>query len=160
MREQGTPVTLITHGFARLEEEPRSGGSPDRIVEDVATGERWILEIKTRMKGTARDYIPVSHKLQMIGLCEAYNLPFAHYACWTPYQCVQFARIDYDREEMWTKRLLPAVKEYNDFIFNDVTPPRMGSKVKQERLAAIDDYTEISPIVPKHKGGDNNSCSN
>jgi hypothetical protein len=157
MREQGTPVKLITHGFAQLEEDPRSGGSPDRIVECLTTGTRWVLEIKTRMKGDARLYVPNSHKLQMIGLCEAYKLPFAHYACWTPNQCIQFARMDYDREEMWVKRLLPVVKEYKDWIFNQVKPPRMKVRVKQERLAAIDDYVRISPIVAIDESSDDDT---
>lgn len=43
----GVDVELETACFASDPSDKRMGGSPDRIVIDKKTGERWLLEIKT-----------------------------------------------------------------------------------------------------------------
>jgi hypothetical protein len=43
----GTQVRYSVESFRSDWQDHRLGGSPDRIVEDVGTGERWLLEIKT-----------------------------------------------------------------------------------------------------------------
>ncbi len=43
----GQPVTFEIDGFRKDWQDHRLGGSPDRIVTDTETGERWLLEIKT-----------------------------------------------------------------------------------------------------------------
>lgn len=61
----GVDVELQTACFASDPSDKRMGGSPDRIVEDKKTGERWLLEIKTCPGGDMRTEIPVTHLLQV-----------------------------------------------------------------------------------------------
>ncbi len=147
MAMAGRRIIMRTHGFRRFAEDPRSGGSPDRVVEDLDTGEKWILEIKTRIDAPLREEVPASHKLQCVGLCEAYGLPFAHYVCWTPDEALQMVEIHYDRELLWEQMVFPLIREFNDLIETDVEPTRMPRGLKAEREAAINEWVDCHPIL-------------
>ncbi len=64
----GVDVELEMHCFASDPHDKRVGGSPDRIVRDKKTGERWLLEIKTCPGGDMRTEIPLTHLLQVVSL--------------------------------------------------------------------------------------------
>jgi YqaJ-like viral recombinase domain len=59
------PVRFEIESFRRDWQDHRLGGSPDRIVIDAETGERWLLEIKTCPGGDMRTEIPIGHLMQV-----------------------------------------------------------------------------------------------
>ena len=79
----GQPIRFYTDVFKTDPQDHRLGGSLDRIVEDVKTGDRWLLEIKTCPDGDMRTEIPTAHLCQMHGLCHTHGFDKANYFCWS-----------------------------------------------------------------------------
>jgi len=128
------PVLLGKHGFRRYAEDPRIGGSPDRICEDPATGEKWVLEIKTTTPSKLRDEVPYTHMCQMQGLMAIYGVKEAHYACWGEDHGLFIARIPFS-EEFWFSHLFPALSFFCDLWDGGGEVPRFkkGEGVERKR---------------------------
>ncbi len=145
MRTCGKKVRLIPDSFQHDSADVRLGGSIDRIVEDEETGERWVLEIKCVSTGEVRNFIPLTHKLQMMGLCEAYDLPYAHYIAWTPDEGVYLAEFRYD-EELWRETIFPLLVQFANWRDQKVIPPRTSSGTKLFITDAVDAGVHIEEI--------------
>lgn len=100
----------------------RLGGSPDRLVTFCATGETVLLECKTCWAGSVREEIPISHKIQMFGLCHTYELSKAHYACWSASSGVCFGEVTF-ADDLW-ECVYPYLKTFADNWSNKVVPGR------------------------------------
>lgn len=141
----GERVQLDTDGFRNDPSDWRLGGSPDRIVTDPKTGERWLLEIKTCPGGDMRTEIPVSHLLQMHGLCHTYGLSKAHYFCWSQSQGCLIAEITWD-ERLWDRVLYPRYKTFADLWSVRALPERMTSEEKEFLIGSIQRFSHIQEI--------------
>ena len=136
---------MDTDGFRTDPSDKRLGGSPDRIVTDTDTGERWLLEIKTQPGANElREEIPVSHILQMHGLCHTYGLEKAHYICWCQHRGCLVAEILFD-PGLWDW-LYPHYKSFSDLWSVRALPGRMDSKQKQMLLDGIAERVRVVPI--------------
>jgi hypothetical protein len=137
-------VELAVDAFRSDPSDTRMGGSPDRIVIDKKTGERWLLEIKTCPGGNMRTEIPVSHLVQMLGLCHTYNLHKAHYICHSQGQGILLSEVYY-HPKLW-EYLAPKFRSFCDNWSIRAVPGRMDSKEKQEILDMVKQYSFISEI--------------
>lgn len=139
-----SPVTLFTDSFTYLEEDPRIGGSVDRIVECDRTGERWVLEIKTCPDGPMRTELPVSHNLQMLVLCKCLKLPKAHYIAHSQGQGI------FACEVTWEPELWGLIKDRLDYfatcVEHDVPVASMPSGFKDELTRRIKRLTHVKEI--------------
>ncbi len=147
MREFGYNIRMWSHGFHFDRKDERLGGSIDRVVECQDTGARWVLECKTSKYGAMRTEIPISHRIQMVGLCEAYALPFAHYICWSPNAGIMLARMDYDRHNLWQLCLFPRLRDFARLWALKQLPPRMSSSEKQDVIEACEKLIYVTPIT-------------
>lgn len=141
----GHRIQLKTHGYRRFTDDPDSGGSPDRIVVDLDTGASWPLEIKTRLHGGMRDFVPDSHKLQCVGIGVLFHSQFTDYCCWTPDEGILLSRIRWEKE-FWTDHLWPAIREFNDLWRCGEIPARMPNGLAAERRALIDEMVYATPL--------------
>lgn len=135
--------TMSTYGLREIPSMRGFAGSVDRIVTDKI-GNKWVLEIKTTRYGN-RGYVPVYHIVQCIALCEAMEVPFADYICWSePDDICYCVRIRYKKQiwEIIGNRMLNFFK----YVFNKKEPPRMNSKNKKILLAAIERYVWFEDI--------------
>lgn len=94
-----------------------------------------------------RTEVPISHRIQMVGLCEAYALPFAHYICWSPNAGFMLARVDYDKTNLWQLCLFPRLRDFARLWALKQLPPRMPSGEKEAVIAACDKWIYVSPIT-------------
>lgn len=96
----GNTYDVLLPSFSLYPRDSRFGGSPDGILTDRVTGEPLaLIEVKTRPgRHDTRGMVPVTHLVQMCGLLEIYNLPFAYYICSTYDESVQVARVEFDPE--------------------------------------------------------------
>lgn len=145
MQRAGYELQLDVDGFRADPQDHRLGGSPDRIVTDLVTGERWLLEIKTCPDGDMRTEIPVSHITQMHGLCHTYNLPFAHYLCWSQGQGILMCEVRWD-PTLWTHDLYPRYKQFADWWALRAVPERVEAEEKEKVLRRIKRKTRITEI--------------
>lgn len=140
----GVQVELEVDSFCSDASDSRMGGSPDRIVRDKLTGETWLLEIKTCPGGDMRTEIPISHLVQMLGLCHTYNLHKAHYICHSQGQGILLSEVYYD-PRLWTF-LAPKFRAFCDLWSIRAVPGRMDSAEKQEIIEQVKRYSFISEI--------------
>lgn len=145
MESKGYRIGMRSHGYRRFALDTDSGGSPDRLVTDLDTGQEWVLEIKTRLHHGIRDYVPESHLLQCVGLSRLYNAPFTDYMCWAPDDALFVSRITH-HPEFWYDYLWPAVTSFNDLWRSKTLPGRMPAKLKQQRQAAMKRFINCTHI--------------
>lgn len=145
MRAIGRPVTLWVDGFRRDWQDDRIGGSVDRLVTDDATGEEWVLECKTTPGGDLRYAVPVSHNLQMLGLCHTYRCNKAHYICWSEGQGIFLAEVTW-QPRLWSDWIYPRVAEFSDMVASKTLPPRMGAGEKEDLIGEIERLTTVREI--------------
>ena len=145
MAEKGVHVRLITHGYRRFADDPDSGGSVDRQVEDLATGERWVLEIKTRRYGGPREAMPPSHQLQCVALGELFKVPFVHYMCWSPDDAFHLIKVTW-ATEFWDFMLWPAIAAFNAQWRSKTIPENMPRGWKANRLDAMKRFIKQSQV--------------
>ena len=134
----GSPETvyMANHGFRRYPADPRIGGSPDRVCEDLRTGRKWILEIKTTTPSKLRDEVPYTHMCQMQGLMAIYGLDTAHYVCWGEDHGIFAAEVPFS-EEFWFEHLYPALAEFCNLWDGGGDVPRFKRGEGAERKRAI-----------------------
>jgi len=139
------PVLLYTDSFKVYAQDRRLGGSPDRIVFDAATGERWLLECKTAYADTMRDSVPAAHSLQMLGLCEIYGLDKAHYICSNYERGIYVAEVCWT-PGFWCNEVLPRLRQFADWWTLKQQPPQMKSEDKERLLELIEANTIVTEI--------------
>lgn len=145
MSYAGAFIRLDTDGFRTDPQDSRLGGSPDRLVTDLETGEKWLLEIKTQPGADElRDEVPVAHILQMHGLCHTYGLRKAHYFCWCMHRGFLLAEIHFD-PQLWT-RLYPRYKMFADLWSVRALPAKMSTREKENLLEMIEQMVEVCRI--------------
>ena len=145
MRMCGHNVHLHTDAFREDVDDHRFGGSVDRIVTDD-TGDKWVLEIKSRPEGEGfRDEIPETHLLQMLGLCHAYGLSKAHYICSTYGTTVFLAEVHFN-PGFWELHIYPRLREFGWYWGLRREPPRMKSADKLQLLKLIHENCIVTPI--------------
>ena len=143
----GSDIAMDTDAFRSDASDHRIGGSPDRIITDLTTGDRILLEIKTQPGANElREEIPVSHILQMHGLCHTYGLTRAHYICWCQHRGCLLSELTWD-PRLWDF-LYTYYKEFADMWAIRAIPARMCSERKQLLLDTITLYTTITAIHP------------
>lgn len=91
-----------------------------------------------------RTEIPVTHLLQMLGLCHTYDLHKAHYISSSYGQGILVSEI-YFKPRLW-KFLAPRMKQFCDWWSIRVLPPRMDAREKEEILREIKDGCFIDEI--------------
>lgn len=124
--------------FNWLPGDERFGGSPDGIVSDGS--QRWLLEVKTRPnQPELREEIPVTHLVQMLGLCKIYDLPFAHYICHTYNVGIQLARVEFD-DALWTE-VYRRLQMFALCFEKHIKPPKSDTK---QFTQFIRDHTHIT----------------
>ena len=138
------PVQLWVDDFRSYAEDRRLGGSPDRLVTDES-GECWLLECKTAYADQMRDSVPPCHSLQMLGLCQIYDLDKAHYICSNYERGIYLAEVTW-RPNFWRREVYPRLKEFADWWTLKELPPPMPSGEKQELLELIEDNTFVTEI--------------
>ena len=142
----GQDVDLLVEHFASDSADPRIGGSPDRIVTDRATGEKWLLEIKTQPGATeVRTEIPITHLLQMHGLCHTYGLPKAHYICWCQSKGIFIAEVLF-HPNLWDF-LYPRYKDFASLWAYGIVPGRMDSQEKQTIIDYVNSHVIVREIA-------------
>lgn len=145
MLQSGKRVSFNLPAFASDPSDRRLGGSPDGVVTDLDTGEKWLLECKCSPGGKLRTEIPISHLTQMHGLCHTLELPFAHYICWSPGEGFLLSEI-YFHKKLWNKVLYPRYKAFADLWALRQIPERMSGDEKEELIEQILSYCSIAPI--------------
>lgn len=141
------PVKLYTDSFRSDWQDKRLGGSVDRICRNEQ-GEEWILEIKTTPGSPVmRDEIPISHLLQMHGLCHTYKVQKAHYFCWTASVGILMAEVMF-ADELWDEILYPRYKSFADMWALRTLPARntMSKDDKEEFIEDIRACCSIEPV--------------
>lgn len=145
MRRIGYQIELLCDGFRDDPADHRLGGSVDRIVVDQASGDRWLLEIKTCPGGDMRESIPHAHLLQMWGLCHAYGLDRAHYICSSYGQGLLLAEVTW-KPGYWERDVLPRLQQFCEWWENAQMPPRMNSQEKVDLIELVYEASIITPI--------------
>lgn len=142
-----TGLKPFVHGFKLHPGTPHFGGSIDRLIYDTETDKVWALEVKTRPKGDYREVVPIYHKLQMVGICECYELDRCDYVCWSPSDStVTVSTLTYDKV-LWTDLLKPALTEFYEWRTNKSIVPRMKAALKRERTEFILDHVKcVAPV--------------
>lgn len=148
MRNNQEPVTLSCEGFRELDDDPRSGGSVDRIVTSDRTGDQWVLEIKCRPKGDTRTEVPISHICQCVMNAIAYKCDFSDYISFSPETREVFiSRITFDKQALWDRFLIHKIRNFNDlWQANEYYPPRMRAGERQANASVVKTYTHTRPI--------------
>lgn len=143
------PVVLWTDSFRHEPSDKRIGGSVDRIVtrEDMP-GEKWVLEIKTAPNADMRSEIPISHLIQMHGLCHTYQLPYAHYFCWSMGQGSLLSKVEW-HPDLWSEVIYPRYKEFADLWAIRALPARMTGGEATDLKEEIRAMTFITTITPE-----------
>ena len=137
--------TLELPALGVLAEDPRFGGSPDGILTHKETGERYLLEVKTRPgQPEMREEIPVTHLLQMLLLCRIYDLVAAYYICSTYDVGLQVAHVSF-KPELWPEiyrrmRLLALMYE------KGVKPKKQAAGDREKLTSFIREHTVITSI--------------
>lgn len=144
MHMNDCPVQLWTDYFRKDWQDHRLGGSVDRIVT-LPSGLKWVLEIKTTPNADLRNEVPLTHLIQMLGLCHTYKLDYAHYISWSMSQGFLLAHVSYD-ERLWDNVCYPEFKKFADMWALRQVPERVDSKNKRRILEAIQHYTHIEPV--------------
>ena len=139
------PVTLYTNAFTRLPQDPRMGGSVDRIVECDRTGERWVLEIKTCPDGPMRTELPVTHNLQMLFLCKTLGMKKAHYIAHSQGQGIFLAEITWD-DSLWDKFIFPRLQYFADKFDSNEPPLKMERGEKDHLIDVIKRRTHVKEV--------------
>lgn len=140
----GVDVELEVHCFASDPSDRRIGGSPDRIVRDKLTGERWLLEIKTCPGGDMRTEIPITHLVQMLGLCHTYGLHKAHYICWSQHQGILISEVYFHPQLV--QQVFRWLTEFADLWSVRALPGRMEKGEREKREFIIRQGCFISEI--------------
>lgn len=144
--EYGLKVKLFVDAGRDDEADDRFGGSVDRVVE-LCTGRRFVLECKTCYSKTPRTEIPHGHILQMLGLCHAYGLPYAHYACYQEGIGFFLARVDFD-PSLWRDHIYPRLCQFAEWRAAGVLPPNMPAAEKVALIKTIFELSTVSSIEP------------
>jgi hypothetical protein len=138
-----TTLELRTYSFATYQDDPRFGGSPDRICVDYEAMKSHLLEVKCTFPPRERTEVPLSHLVQMQGLLAIF--PMLDVADYVSYQAdlsggdndsVFLARTDFS-EELWFKHLLPGLCVFAHYVEMNEEPPRMSPKGKKELKSAV-----------------------
>ncbi len=145
MRFCGVNIVLTSEAFRQHPQDRRLGGSVDRIVHDLDTGEEWILEIKTCPGGAMRTEIPISHIVQMHGLCHTYGVHKVHYFCWSQCQGALISELRFD-DTLWTDVLYPRYRDFANLWALRIVPPRASKEEKDDLIEEIKARTYISEL--------------
>jgi len=130
------PVQLSVDAFVKDPDDPRIGGSVDRLVTD-SNNDRWVLEIKTQPDADyVRNEVPITHLLQMLGLCHAYGYDKAHYICSAYGHGIFLAEVTW-RPGFWNTEIYPRLRQFADWWALRRTPPIMRSEEKMALIAKI-----------------------
>lgn len=150
MARLGYPnLQSFAHGFKRHPTTPRFGGSIDRLIYDPDTDQVWGLEVKTRPRGEYRERVPLYHKLQMVGICECYELEFCDYICWSPLDgTITISRLTYNKK-LWPELIEPWLEEFNDWYVNRTKVPRMKKSIKEQRIKFMSKYITCTEVTKK-----------
>ena len=139
------PVTLWTDAFTVLPQDSRMGGSVDRIVTCDSTKERWVLEIKSVPNGDMRTHLPISHNIQMMGLCKTMGCDKAHYIAHSYGQGIYLAEITWD-PSLWDEIVFPRLQEFADMWERKEIPTGMKSAEKELLKKTIEQRTFIHEL--------------
>lgn len=145
MHRFGADISLSIDGFHADPQDWRFGGSVDRVVQCNKTGEQWVLECKTCPDGDMRVEVPTGHLLQMLGLCHAYNLPKAHYICWSQHQGILLAEVTF-APTLWSNEIYPRLKQFGDWWALRQIPPQMSKIEKDAIVMTIRDNCHVREI--------------
>ena len=97
-----------------------------------------------------RTEIPVTHLLQMLGLCHLYGLPFAHYICVSQGQGILLAQVDFV-PGFWELEIYPRLKQFAEWWALRILPPVMTSIEKQQLIKLIRENCIVREISAVHK---------
>ncbi len=147
MREEfGKSVELFVDGGRDDVEDARFGGSVDRVVR-LPCGTHIVLECKTAYSPVQRTEIPHGHLLQMLGLCHAYQLPYAHYACYQEDVGFFLAEVRFD-ERLWRDEIYPRLCQFAAWYEKGVLPPNMPQTEKIALIKRIHELTTVCTVSP------------
>lgn len=145
MRESGIDIEFRTDAFRVDWQNAALGGSVDRLVR---YGNReWIFEAKTCPDGDMREEIPITHLIQMHGLCHTYRAPFAHYLCWSQSQGMLLAEVHF-APELWDV-LYPLYEEFIALWNAGKLPEKMTKDEKEwleRKVRSLCDIREIDAV--------------
>lgn len=134
------------------------GASPDRIITNMDTGRRWLLEIKTRPSGNPYDEIPLEHLVQMHIQMAVFEIYECHWACWIPGKGFFMSRVPFS-QDFWDF-LVPRLVQFVQAVRTKTTPPRR-TKVAETNETAYQLLEKCSGLfwgesaVPEDSGDDN-----
>lgn len=148
------PVKLYTDSFRTDWQDSRLGGSVDRICRNEQN-DQWILEIKTTPGSpNMRDEIPISHILQMHGLCHTYKMPKAHYFCWTASVGCLLAEVTFE-DFVWDELLYPRYRSFADlWALRELPGKGMSADEKEEFIEDVRAGCHIEAIVTESSQGE------
>lgn len=138
-------VELFVDGGRDDVEDARFGGSVDRIVR-LPCGTHIVLECKTAYSAVQRDEIPHGHLLQMLGLCHAYALPYAHYACYQEGIGFFLAEVRFD-EALWRDHVYPRLCQFAMWYEKGVLPPKMPTAEKVDLIKTIHRLSSVCKVT-------------
>ena len=141
----GYNIRFIMDAFKEDPQDKRIGGSVDRIVEDLDSGEKWILEIKTNPGKEMRTAVPITHNLQMHGLCHTYGLNKAHYFCWSSGQGSYLAEVTWE-PVLW-HRVYEWYAEFADQWERQEIPKGLKGTEKEARAEFIWRHTNVGEVA-------------
>lgn len=137
MRKTYPRLRMFTHGFKKHAQCPAFGSSIDRLLYDPDGDTTWGLEIKTRPHGEWRAELPLSHRVQMMGVAACYDLPFVDYVCWSHAdETLAFSRCSVE-PGFFADAIIPIIEQWQRWRVARRVPTRMPSKLKRARIAAL-----------------------
>lgn len=147
MREAKRAVHCREDGIAELPADRRIAGSPDRLVFEIGTGEWHVLECKTCYRSELRDHLPITHNLQMMGLCAIYGFAKAHYICWLEGEGAQLYEVSW-APGTFEQHVLPLLRRFADFRALKQVPPPFPRGHKKAFTELIESLTTVCTIEP------------
>ena len=98
-----------------------------------------------------RTTLPISHNIQMMGLCKTMKCDKAHYIAHSQGQGIFLAEITWD-PSLWDDVVFPILQDFADLWEAKKLPERMKSAQKEELTRVITERTfirELSCITTK-----------
>lgn len=135
MYDAGARIRMDTNAFEHDPWDIRLGGSVDRLVTDLHTGERYVLECKMGFSAVPRTTVPVTHLLQMLGLCHVHGVGKAHYVCWQRNVAVFVAEVTFD-DDLWN-RVYDRLRVFADHWAAGTLPVKLTARERHDFVEEI-----------------------
>ncbi len=90
--------------------------------------------------------IPISHIVQMLGLCHSMKLRKAHYICHSQGQGILIAEVTWSND-LYDKVVYPRLKKFADMWSVRAIPARFPGEEKRELINTIRKHTFVREIA-------------